>query len=349
MIAIAIVTACIVAWIFLLIPSIIYLKTAWQIRFETLKAGLGHHALKLYFGQFFPAKKGISGDELGKEFEELYYRRYGQRLYIIPLILLMVISAIGIFLVGYNLFSWLKIDSRLEPISPVAIAAFLGAYMWVAYDQIQRFRMRDFTFHDVNDCSFRFLIAIPLGFSFAAIFKESVGVTSAFFLGTFPSQTLFKFGRRFITEQLKVKGKNPEEPSNELEQLQCINREEAERYREEGKTTILQLAYSDPVDLTMRTNFDFNYVVDCISQALLWLYVGKKDMDKLRPLGIRGAQEAYTLEESLNSNDTEEKTIAEGNFREIAQALNVTENTLKMLLNEVTEDPYTQFIVNVWC
>ena len=45
-----------------------------------------------------------------------------------------------------------------------------------------------------------------------------------------------------------------------------------ERYKDEGITTICGLAYADPIDLTIRTNFDFNYVVDCVSQALMWIY-----------------------------------------------------------------------------
>ena len=69
----------------------------------------------------------------------------------------------------------------------------------------------------------------------------------------------------------------------------------------------------------------------------------------MRALGIRGVQHANALAESLKSNDAEEIKMAEGNFREIAKVLGVTENTLKMLLHQVTEDPYAQFIVEIWC
>jgi hypothetical protein len=341
-----IVIACVIAWIFLLIPSISYLRTAWKTRFEMLKAILDENALKIYFEQFYPSKKNIQNNNLIKEFELLFNQHHGRKKYLIPIILLCVISGIGILFVANNLLFWLKIDPFFAPLPPITISAFLGAYMWVAYDQFYRFRTRDFNYHDVYNCSFRFIIAVPLGLSFAAIFKDSVVITSAFLLGSFPTQTLFKFGRRFMTQKLYIKNQE-DEVSNELEKLQCINREEAERYREEGTTNICQLAYSDPVDLTIRTNFDFNYVVDCISQALLWLYVGK-NLDKLHPLGIRGAQEAYQLNNCLNSQNNDEKAMAEGNFREIAKVLNITENTLKMTLFEVTEDPYTQFLCNVW-
>jgi hypothetical protein len=190
------------------------------------------------------------------------------------------------------------------------------------------------------------LIAVPLGFSFAAIFNDAVGITSAFLLGTFPADTLFKYSRRYVNQKMNVTDQS-DQISNELEQLQSINKEEAERYRNEGITNILELAYADPVDLTIRTNFDFNYVLDCSSQALLWLYLGK-NIEKVRALGLRGAQEAVTLYDGLNSNDIDEKAMYQKNFMEIAKALGLCENAFKIALMQIAEDPYTEFICDIW-
>ena len=344
-----VIIGCSIGWIFLFIPSIVYLFTAWNTRFEMLKAVFDENRLKLYFKQFYPSEKNLEPGEYSERFENKYFKNYGKRRYIIPLILLGIISGLGMLLVAYDLFCWLKIYNQLRPINPIAISAFLGAYMWVAIDQLQRFRNRDFTYHDVYNCSLRFFIAIPLGVSFAALFKDTVGITTAFFLGAFPLQTLLKYGRRFVNDKLKVNTPTDDDPSNELEQLQSINKEEAERYRAEGITNILQLAYSDPIDLTMRTNFDFNYVVDCISQSLLRLYIGKEKIDTLCPLSIRGAQEVVVLFEYLHSNNLEKWIIAEGNFKEISAALKISENSLNMTLLEVQADPYTKFINSIWC
>jgi len=54
-----------------------------------------------------------------------------------------------------------------------------------------------------------------------------------------------------------------------------------------------QLAYYDPVKLTMQTNIDYDYIVDCVSQALLFVYVGKDSLEKLTRQGIRGAYEMH--------------------------------------------------------
>lgn len=341
-----IVSVCFIAWIFLLLPSIAYLRTGWLIRLEMLKAVLDKDVLGLYFEQYFPSKQQIPKDKLENEFEKLFFKNYGRRHYIIPLILLGLISLVGMLLVANNLFIWLKIYPTLVSVHPIAISAFLGAYMWVADDQLRRFRQRDFTSHDVCICSFRFLIAIPLGFSFAAIFNDAVGITSAFLMGTFPAQTLIKYSRRYVNKKMNIDDQS-EEPSNELERLQSINKEEAERYRDEGITNILELAYADPVDLTIRTNFEFNYVIDCSSQALLWLYL-EKNIEKLRLLGLRGAQEAAALYEGINSKDPSEQKRAQDNFKEITNMLGINEESFYLTLNQIAEDPYSQFICNIW-
>ncbi len=342
-----IISICFIAWIFLLLPSIAYLKTGWLSRFNMLKGVLSEEALKVYFSQFFPSKEHIQKGNLGKEFEKLFFKDYGRRHYILPLILLALTSLAGMLLLVNNLFLWFKMCPTLISIHPIAISAFLGAYMWVANDQLERFRTRNFTSHDVCICSYRFLIAIPLGFSFAAIFNDTVGITSAFLLGTFPAQTLMKYARRFVNQKMNI-ADDVTEPLNELQQLQSINKEEAERYRDEGITNILDLAYADPIDLTIRTNFNFNYVLDCASQALLWLYLGK-NVEKVRLLGLRGAQEAAALYVGLKSNDPETKKIYEENFKAVAVALGVDEKAFSLTLIQIAEDPYTQFFCNVWC
>lgn len=342
-----IVLLCFIAWIFLLIPSVIYLCRAWKVKFDNLKGVFGEDALKLYFEQFYPSEDISSEKNLAKKFEKSFYQNYGRRHYIIPLILLALVAGIGMIFVANNVFYWLSLDSAFKHLPAIAISSFLGAYMWVAFDQIQRFRMLNFTSHDVYGCCYRFLIAVPIGFAFSATVVDSVGAPLSFFLGAFPAKPLFTFGRRFVTQRLGI-GEERGEEKSELEQLQCINRGEAEKYQDEGITNILQLAYSNPVDLTLRTNFDFNYIIDCISQALLWLYVGK-NIDRLYPLGLRGAQEVVVLYSNLNSENPQKKQMAENNLKEAAKFLAIDENSLKQTLFNVTEDPYTQFIWNVWC
>ena len=116
-------------------------------------------------------------------------------------------------------------------------------------------------------------------------------------LGAFPTGTLFTIARRLASTQLGV-ADDPQGQGLELEQLQSISKTNAERFYDEGIATIVQLAYTDPIDLTIRTNFDFTYVVDCFSQALLWIYFTDKSKG-LAMYSLRGAQEVSSLMNSL--------------------------------------------------
>src|SRR5438132_986517 len=124
-----------------------------------------------------------------------------------------------------------------------------------------------------------------------------------------------RFGRRrdlFPSAMLALtRGPDVDEKDeSELEKLQGIDTRTAERFADEGITTIVQFAYADPVELTMRcASFTFSFVVDCSSQALAWIYFGD-NLAKLRDCSLRGAQEIANLIEELDNGSDEEKKLA---------------------------------------
>jgi hypothetical protein len=337
-----IIISCLIGWSILFFPVLFYLFKSWKIKFDNIKAVFPEKSLKVYFQQFFPSIQ-LARTDLRDQFEKHFHQRYGRRRYTCPLVLLGATSVIGFILVTNNLLYWLKEQPFFNPVPEMAITSFLGAYMWIVYDQIKRCRKFDFTPHDVYMCSYRFLIAVPLGFSMAYTVKEPLGIPLSFLLGAFPTDTLHAIGRRFVAQKLGM-GEQDETGKSELEKLQSINRAEAERYSDEGITNILQLAYSNPIDVSLRTNFDFNYVVDCISQALLWLYLGDK-VRQLYSIGLRGAQEVYVFRGLLADEDKDAQKV----LQEAATIMNISEDSLRQTLFNVAEDPYTQFICEVWC
>lgn len=256
--------------------------------------------------------------------------------------------------------SWLGLITYFKAYSTVTISAFLGGYAWVLLDHLSRFRTGDFTYHDVYNGVFRLLVSIPLGLSLATFSGLQSAAGFAFLLAAFPTTTLFKFARRLTTQTLKL-GENDEGAKLELENLQCLGRSNAERFLEEGVTTIAELAWADPIDLTIRTNRDFNYVVDCISQALLWVYF-EENVKKLFPFSLRGAQDVSSflrdLEMDLGSpppspidslpQDSEVSYAAQQTLRAAAEVLKLNEESFKYTLWTVAEDPYTEFLVAIW-
>lgn len=344
---------CLLAWIVLLLPALVYLGTTWRNRRRLLLDRLGPEAIKLYYQQFYPStaskrsiKRRAATLDIKEQFKTDFNRLYGRRHYFLPLILLGLVVAIGFFATSRSVQAWLGWIPAESAFPPIAISAFLGGYAWVLYDQFLRFRTGDFTPHDVYGGLYRFLIVIPLGISLAVLLKDNAGIAVAFLLGAFPTTTLFIIVRRLASQKLGL-GEAQDGGSLELEKLQCVGKSNAERYMDEGITTISELAWTDPIELTIKTNRDFNFVVDSVSQALLWVYFEDK-VRELYPLSLRGAQEVCSLLDDLDSDEPKVQAAAQKNLEKAAAILELDEKSLLYTLISVRDDPYAQFLFGVW-
>ena len=338
--------SCLIGGVTILLPSVVYLITEWRSRRDHIFASLSEDALALYYKKFFPSLNLSNEPSIHAYFKRDFGRLYGRRHYVIPLILLAAVTGLGMWATAGTVKSWLSGVGGLKSLPPIAITAFLGAYAWALLDQFSRYQSRDFTKHDIYNSVYRFLIIIPLGYSVAAVVKADVGIALAFLLGTFPTQTLFKFGRRLVIDKMGL-GEQETEGPTELAQLQGVGKANAERFQAEGLTTIVELAWFNPIDLTLRTNFEFNYIIDCISQALVWVYFGENTR-KLYQVSLRGAQEAKYLWDTLQSGDAAKRTAAEKALRAIATLLGMDEESLKHTLDVIADDPYTNFLSDIW-
>ncbi|HWN10219.1 MAG TPA: hypothetical protein VNO50_13295 [Pyrinomonadaceae bacterium] len=345
----AIVLACFIGWLTLWLPALMYLIVNWRMRRQTLLNYFSVDAIILYYRQFRPfapqrifEREDSEKEDVKTKFKRHFDSRYGRRHYILPLLLLALAGGVGMWVTAKSVQSWLGFIQNPKAFSPVAISAFLGAYAWVLNDHLARFRTGDFTYHDVYGGVYRLLIAIPLGLSLATFSNLQVAAGVAFLLAAFPTTTLFKFARRLASKNIGV-AENDESGRLELEKLQCIGRSNAERYGEEGISTIVELAWADPIDLTIRTNREFNYVVDCISQALLWVYF-EDEVKKLYAVSLRGAQDVSSLLRDLLKDDVATKAA----LTAAASRLNLNEDAFKYSLLTVAEDPHTKFLVAIW-
>jgi hypothetical protein len=221
-------------------------------------------------------------------------------------------------------------------------------------------RRSDFTWHDVLSSVFRALVAVPFGFSLTQIMQPDAAMPLAFLLGTFPTGTLLRVGRRVASQRFALG--EEDNLANELEKLQGLAKSRAERLADQGITTIQQLAWADPLDLAIRTNASFNDVVDWVSQALLWVYFEEK-VRALYKLGLRGAQEVAALfdtereaKQILSAKPSaSEKQKADADLLQVkdtiaqaAKALDMPEAAVRTTLQMVDDDPYAQFLYSVW-
>ncbi len=333
----------------LLAPVVHHLRGGWATKRKEILDSFTDKGVKRYFCLFFPARPD-DGRSLKVAFADFYDRRFGRQHFLIPCIVFSAVFGFLIFLVSSVVFGWLRKDSQTGlDMPPVAVAALVGAYAWVLLDLVTKAHLYDIKPTNLMGASLRLIVAAPLGLAVAALLAEDAGVPIALFLGAFPTHTLTKIARRQVGSRLNLEGSS-DRGTPGLRTLQGVSRSVEERFEHEGVSTILQLAYADPIVLTMRTNFAFSYVVDCCSQALAWLYFEDK-LPGMRGCGLRGAQEIRTLigEIDDSENRPDDAKRAATCLNKAAEALKMHRKTFEWILREIAEDPYTEFLYEIWC
>ena len=259
----------VVAWAVLISPSIAFVLVPWKYRRDRLWDFFSGDILRNYYNLFTPTVECGTDAEYVSHFRHRFSSRYGRHNFLFPIFLLAVLSAIALWATANTVIAIAGHASDIT-LPVTAIASLLGAYMWIVWDQLNRFRSRDFTIHDLYGCSFRLVISPPVAYFIGGSFDDHLEPLFAFILGGVPTGLLFTIVRRTGGKRLGLDETSEDGPT-ELVKLQGVSRAVAERFQNEGITTIPQLAWTEPVDLAIRTNFDFDYVLDCQSQAILHL------------------------------------------------------------------------------
>jgi hypothetical protein len=335
----------VVTAIIILAPVFRYLRAGWRHKSLDITNSIDDTAKQIYLEKF--QKRLISPvGQARTEFYREYHRRFGRRYFVSPTLILAAVVVIA---------SSLAIESILQPAAPIwsrnlefnsaALAALAGAYLWVVSDFIWRARRMDFSPADVLWGSLRIFIAAPMGLVFGGIIEPKVLAFVAFGLGAFPLETINTFLRQLSAKSMNIQIGTPQE--SELLNLNGVDQNLVERLGHEDITSIVQLAYCDPIQLTMRSNLSFNAVVDLVSQALAWAYIGDK-LPILRPYGLRGAYEFHELCVHLANGDPNLKRNAQNLLPLVAQALGVSEQQMWFVITEIAYDPYTDFIYRTW-
>ncbi len=330
------------AALLMVLPVFYYLLWPWRRRRDRLFSFLDDASVLAYYEQFHKGVGAGTAPTLAT-FERHFGVVYGRRNYLPPLVLLVIATILAALVGTPTVLHIQGLVRHPYAMSLVAASALAGGYAWAAQDLLDRTFRGDLNAVDIYRAVARILLAIPLGWSLAQVAKEPVGAPIAFLIAGFPTGTIFKFGRRIVSSKLGM-GDDPD-TGLELEKLQSVTKTNAERFYDAGVSTIVQLAYADPIDLCIRTGFDFNYVIDCASQALLWIYMGDLT-PKLAKYSLRGAQEVHTLVQDLE--DPASKVAAEALVQEVATLSGVSAVAMKATFEQVAEDPYTKFILSIW-
>jgi hypothetical protein len=333
---------CVLLLVFL--PIVVFLARTRRHRLNDMLAYFDEVSVRFYYDQFFPSQP--QNQRTKADFDNGMKARYSWGFYAPPLAVLLMLTLVLSWGSASTLQRWFSLsDPKGTAFPGLGISALAGAILWIVADELDRLRRRDFTTTDVYNYSFRLLISIPFSWALARILTESAGLPVAFFIGAFPTSTLFQIARRIGAKQLNL-ADDPDTGALELEKLPSINKKNAERFQDEGINTVSQLAYCDPIDLTFRTNFDFNYVVDCVSQALLAIYFPTQGAI-LCSYSLRGSQETGTFVAQLRGQTGDQQQGLEV-LNSLAAALNLPAAALKLTFEQVADDPYNKFLQQVW-
>lgn len=329
----------------LLYPPLRHIYRGAPRRRQQVLDSLTDAAIRRYLTAFYPAD-AVADSQLRSEFEKKYDAQFGRRHYFTPIVLFALTSGILLFLAAETVRAWIGLSPDGPEFLPApAMAGIVGAYAWVLTSMVGRCTQLTLAPHHAVTASLRLLIAAPIGLAFSAVVVDPVGIPLALTLGAFPTRTLLTLFRRFAARRLELGGTS--EQRSELEDLEGVDSSVAERFDDLGYRTIPQLAYSDPLALTIDSGFGFSFVVDCVSQALAWLYFEGR-LAALRRYSFRGAQEIATFVDELdeareNGSGEKDEVLAA-----VAALVELKPVALEHTLREIKEDPYTEFLRDVW-
>jgi hypothetical protein len=334
----------------IMIPVVRFLYVGWSAKREDIMDGQSAEARHKYFAMFHRTRS-IDEKDAFDRFDEFYIRWYGRRQYIPASILLLLVGLVSSY-VGISSAMYLNgsvaRDQSPVLLPPLALYALSGGYLWAVNDFIKRSRKLDLASSDIYWGVLRLVVAIPLGYGMSSFVYDIDGARNfiAFSAGAFPLSEILTNIRKISLTRSGLKIQDVIGNDNVLK-LVGVNADVAERLANEDITTITQLAYCDPIRLTMRSNLTFNFVTDCMNQALAWEYMEDR-MNQLRPLGLRGAVEIRHLYQCIETGTDDEKAAANSVLDCAARILDQDRITLKLAFFEIAGDPFTAYLESVW-
>jgi len=294
-----------------------------------------------FFQRQIKVDDSSSDEACEKAFVNHYRKWYGRRQYIFPIILSLIIAAIDSCIVGSQISKSILEQPWELKVAPSAVA---GAYLFVACDLLTRSHSKNMSVADIMRNTLRLGIAIPLGYAFASLCKDN-GVFLAFAIGILPINTITIAVRQISNKKLGTEIGAGDQQSQVIK-LSGVDTSIAERLQDADITTIAQLAWCDPIQLSMRTNLDFPYIMDACGQALAWVYLDDK-LDKLRSIGLRSAIEIYYLTDDLTDDDA--KASAVGILNLASEITQINNEGMLNTFKQIAADPYVEFLWNAWC
>ena len=283
-------------WLLALVPALpiplVYLayRKILKHKRESLSSLLAQDGVFDSYQKRF-GKPGGDRESVVKELFNLYY---GPATYVLPIVMNMVVIVMGVSISLAHIkvpFALPIAAQGLVTSFPVyASLGFTGAYILSLYDTLRRARTSDLSAFSLHFTWVHMLLASILAPLVAPAFSDVFAAFVSFGIGLFPIKDTFAYVQSSVKKKLDITIAPEENTGLPMGLVQGLNSEVIDRLEEEGITSIVDLAYYDPIKLFFKTNYAWAWVIDVMDQALLINYLGK-EIDAIRPIGIRGAIE----------------------------------------------------------
>jgi hypothetical protein len=272
---------------------------------------------------------------------ELFGLIYHWRIYALAVLFNVAIVTAGACVAMVRADIRMGLPNSFETLIARAPATLLlslgGAYVLGLYDMLRRYRVGDLYPSGLHFYWLHMVVAAFLGPLLAQAFAPGVGRAVAFGIGIFPLKDSLDTVKKYAAKQLKLQSATPVGEGATLNKIQGLTPETIERFEEEGVTSTVHLAYSDPIKLLLRTNIPWVIIIDLMDQALLFNYLADSAA-QLRPLGIRGSIELAALGQRLYEGNDEDKRCATLAMHLMAERLNSSDDAALTLVRTLYED-----------
>lgn len=336
-------------------PVLLYLFIGWPWKRNEIFVMLDSKSKQRYMMTF--QRQECSVEDASAAFQSFYDKWYGRKIFLAPTILLGILSMYYGSLLAETGMYYLNTDgkdaafkSEYTALPLTAAAAVAGAFLFVSWDLATRAVRRDMFWNDVLLGALRIALSIAIGYAISSIAQDHVGPFIAFVSAALPVEIIAMIGRRYLNKTFNLDiGAAATGTSNtdQLISLSGIDAVIADRIADADITSISQLAYCDPIQLAMRTNLNFAFLLDGISQAQAWLYIGS-NIKNVCSMGFRGAYELKTFYDEKRLAAPTDRDRFEILANDVAERLKISSVAFENLLSQVAEDPYTKFMVEVF-
>ncbi len=278
-----------------------------------------------------------------------FERFHAPQRYFMPLVMLLVVSACGLWLCR----SWVHEHwFGTPPEGPVlhfpntmsesVVMALAGAYVWGIWEIIERVRERNLTPSEIRDLCFRWLVAIPVGYAFSLVAGDEFKPTFAFVASAFPLKTVQRLVREANLKKLGIASEPVAASQQRLyTSIEGVSDVMASRLEELAVYTVLDMAYSNPIRIMVKTGVPIRTVLDWMDQALLRVYATTDQRATLLKFGMRCSVDVseFVALHVVDQDDT---------LKELAGKLKMSPPVATDFLHRIAEDPQVRCLYHLW-